>query len=68
MYSFTHYQSHGERADLYRAILRKTCATYPTADFTFILSQMCGEASRIADMSIADCAAELERMSKKVAA
>jgi hypothetical protein len=29
---------------------------------------MCGEASRIADMSIADCAAELERMAEKVAA
>jgi hypothetical protein len=68
MYSFTRHDSHGERADLYRAILRKTCATYPTADDTFILSQMCGEASRIADMSITDCAAELERMSKKVAA
>ena len=68
MFSFTNYQAHGERADLYRAILRKTCATYPTADETFILSQMCGEEVRIADMSIADCASELERMSGKVAA
>lgn len=68
MYSFTRHDSHGERADLYRAILRKTCATYPTADDTFILSQMCSESCRIADMSIADCAAELERMSGKVAA
>jgi hypothetical protein len=68
MFSFTNYAAHGERADLYRAILRKTCATYPTAGDTFILSQMCGEAVRIADMSIADCAAELGRMAKKVAA
>ena len=68
MYSFTHYQAHGERADLYRAILRDTCKIYPNADETFILSQMCGEASRIAAMSIADCAAELARMGKKVAA
>lgn len=68
MYSFTNHQSHGERADLYRAILRRTCQTYPTATDTFIDSQMCGEAVRIADMSISDCAAELERMVKKVAA
>lgn len=68
MYSFTHYQSHGERADLYRAILRRQYEIYPTADYTFILSQMCGEEVRIAGMSIADCAAELERMGKKVAA
>ena len=52
-----------------RAILRKTCATYPAATDTFIDAQMCGEAVRIADMSIADCAAELERMNGgKVAA
>jgi hypothetical protein len=69
MYSFTHHQSHGERADLYRAILRKTCDTYPKADETFILSQMCSESVRIADMSIADCAAELAKMqAEKVAA
>ncbi len=68
MFSFTHYQAHGERADLYRAILRRQCAIYPTADETFILSQMCSESLRIADMSIADCAAELERMNKKAAA
>ena len=69
MFSFTHFQAHGERADLYRAILRKTCATYPTATDTFIDAQMCSEAVRIADMSIADCAAELERMNGgKVAA
>ncbi len=69
MYSFTHCHAHGERADLYRAILRKTCDTYPKADDTFILSQMCSESLRIADMSIADCAAELERMNGgKVAA
>jgi hypothetical protein len=29
---------------------------------------MCCEASRIADMSITDCAAELDRMAEKVAA
>jgi hypothetical protein len=68
MYSFTHHQSHGERADLYRAILRRQYEIYPTAADTFILSQMCGEASRIADMSITDCAAELDRMAEKVAA
>ncbi len=68
MHSFTHHQSHGERADLYRAILRRQYEIYPIADYTFILSQMCGEEVRIAGMSIADCAAELERMSKKVAA
>lgn len=68
MFSFTHYQAHGERADLYRAILRKTCDTYPTATDTFIDAQMCGEAVRIADMSITDCAAELDRMNGKVAA
>jgi hypothetical protein len=68
MFSFTRHDSHGERADLYRALLRRQCAIYPTADDTFILSQMCSEAARIADMSIADCAAELERMSGKVAA
>jgi hypothetical protein len=62
MFSFTKYDSHGERADLYRAILRRQCEIYPTADETFILSQMCSESLRIADMSIADCAAELERM------
>jgi hypothetical protein len=68
MYSFTHYQAHGERADLYRAILRRQYEIYPTADETFILSQMCSESLRIADMSITDCAAELERMNGKVAA
>ena len=69
MFSFTRHDSHGERADLYRAILRKTCEIYPSADDTFILSQMCGESVRIADMSIADCAAELAGMqAKKVAA
>ncbi len=68
MYSFTHCHAHGERADLYRAILRETCAIYPKADETFILSQMCGESVRIAAMSISDCAAELERMGAKVAA
>jgi len=62
MYSFTHHQSHGDRADLYRAILRRTCQTFPTATDTFIDAQMCGEAVRIADMSIADCAAELVGM------
>ena len=68
MFSFTRHDAHGERADLYRAILRRQCEIYPTADETFILSQMCGESVRIADMSIADCAAELERMAEKVAA
>jgi hypothetical protein len=69
MYSFTHYQAHGERADLYRAILRRQYEIYPTADETFILSQMCSESLRIADMSIADCAAELAKMqAEKVAA
>lgn len=62
MFSFTNYDAHGERADLYRALLRRQYAIYPKADETFILSQMCSEAARIADMSLADCAAELERM------
>lgn len=68
MFSFTHYQAHGERAELYRAIKRRTFATYPGADETFIDANMCSEAVRISKMTLAECDAELERMNGRAAA
>ena len=62
MHSFTHHDAHGERAELYRAILNQTCNTFPKADDTFILSQMCSVEVRLSNMTPAECAAELESM------